>query len=206
MLKYFKLRKSLFSKSKRSISSPLRSIPHVRDIDEINPAQLDSGQKLINDSIRTMSDNLMAKFSSMFDQYQSRQHNISCTSSSAVPGQSATRTEPASRLPTDRITCPARRRFRKGHEDTVPHEDISVCNRIMDGTPATPRHPPGDTGEPQDLRRAPAFVRHHHTGAGFHSQPNVSYRKDDNDDVRDSEANVTQSDRNYVYTINAFYS
>ena len=77
MLKYFKLRrpKSLFSKSKRSISSP-RSIPHVRNIDKINPAQLDSGQKLINDSIRTMSDNLMAKFSPMFDQYQSRQHNL----------------------------------------------------------------------------------------------------------------------------------
>ena len=34
MLKYFKLRKSLFSKSKRSISSP-RSIPHDRDIDEL---------------------------------------------------------------------------------------------------------------------------------------------------------------------------
>ena len=69
MLKYFKLRKSLFSKSKRSISSPPRSIPHDRDIDEINPAQLDSVQELINDSITTMSDNLMAKFSSMFDQY-----------------------------------------------------------------------------------------------------------------------------------------
>ena len=69
MLKYFKLRKSLFSKSKRSISSPPRSIPHDRNIDEINPAQLDSVQELINDSIITMSDNLMAKFSSMFDQY-----------------------------------------------------------------------------------------------------------------------------------------
>ena len=128
---------------------------------EFNPAQLDSVEKLINDSITTMSDNLMAKFSSMFDRYQSRQHNISCTSSSAVPGQSATRTEPASRLPTDRITCPAGRRFRKGHEDTVPHEDISVCDRIMDETPETPRHPPGDDGEPQGKRRAPAFVRHH---------------------------------------------
>ena len=69
MLKYFKLPKSLFSKSKRSISSPPRSIPHDRDIDEINPAQLDSVQELINDSITTMSDNLMAKFLSMFDQY-----------------------------------------------------------------------------------------------------------------------------------------
>ena len=68
MLKYFKLRKSLFFKCKRSISSP-RSIPHDRDIDEINPAQLDSVQELINDSITTMPDNLMAKFSSMFDQY-----------------------------------------------------------------------------------------------------------------------------------------
>ena len=97
---------NFFSKSKRSTSSPPRSIPHDRDTDEFNPAQLDSVQKLIKDSITTMSDNLMAKFSSMFDHYQSRQHNISCTSSSAVPGQSATRTEPASRLPTDRITCP----------------------------------------------------------------------------------------------------
>ena len=138
---------------------------------EFNPAQLDSVQKLINDSITTMSDILIAKFSSMFDQYQSRQHNISCTSSSAVQGQSATRTEPASRLPTDRMTCPAGRRFRKGHEDTVPHEDISVCDRIMDETPETPRHPPGDAGEPQGKRRAPAFVRHHQTGAGFDSQP-----------------------------------
>ena len=136
---------------------------------KFNPAQLDSVQKLINDSITTMSDNLMAKFSSMFDQYQSRQHNISCTSS-AVPGQSATRTEPASRLPTDRITCPAGRRFRKGHEDTVPHEDISVCDRNMDETPETPRHPPGDTGKPQGKRRAPPFVRHHQTGAVFGSQ------------------------------------
>ena len=35
MLKYFKLHKSLFSKSKRSISSPPRSISHDRDIDEL---------------------------------------------------------------------------------------------------------------------------------------------------------------------------
>ena len=174
MLKYFKLRKSLLSKSKRSIFSPPRSILHDRDTDEINPAQLDSVQKLINDSITTMSDNLMAKFLSMFDQYQSRQHNISCTSSSAVPGQSATRTEPASRLPTDRITCPAGRRFRKGHEDMVPHEDISVCDKIMD---ETPRHPSGDTGEPQDLRRGPTFVRLHQAGAAFDSQPDVGYHK-----------------------------
>ena len=44
MLKYFKLRKLLFSKSKRSISSPPRSIPHDRDTDEINLAQLDSSE------------------------------------------------------------------------------------------------------------------------------------------------------------------
>ena len=100
MLKYFKLRKSLFSKSKRSISSPPRSIPHVRDIDEINPAQLDSGQKLINDSIRTMSDNMMAKFSSMFDQYQSRQHNISCTGGNQPPVLSQ---RPVSKLTESRV-------------------------------------------------------------------------------------------------------
>ena len=202
MLKYIKLRKSLYSKSKRSTSSPPRSIPHDRDTDGFNPAQLDSVQKLINDSITTMSDNLMAKFSSMFDQYQSKQHNISCTSSSAVPWQSATRTEPASRLSTDRITCPAGRRFRKGHEDTVPHEDISVCDRIMDEIPETPWHPPGDTGEPQDLRRAPAFVRHHQTGAGFDSQPDG----DNDDDVRDSEADGAHSDKNFVRLMHSIHN
>ena len=133
----------------------------------------------------------------MFNQYQSRQHNISYTSSSAVPGQSATRTEPASHLPTDRITCPAGRRFRKGHEDTVPHEDISVCNS-MDETPETPRHPPGDTGEPQDLHRAPAFVRHHQTGAGFNSQP----EDDEDDDERHSEADEPQLEKSFVRLLN----
>ena len=42
----------------------------------------------------------MAKFSSMFDRYQSRDTIISCSSSSAVLGHSATRTEPASRRPS----------------------------------------------------------------------------------------------------------
>ena len=104
MLKYIKLRKSLYSKIKRNTSSPPRSIPHDRDTDKFNPAQLDSVQKLINDSITTMSDNLMAKFSSMFDQYQSRQHNISCTSSSAVPGNQppVLRQRPVSQLTESR--------------------------------------------------------------------------------------------------------
>ena len=102
---------------------------------------------------------------------------ITCSSSSAVLGHSATRTEPASRRPTDRITCPMGRRFRKGREDLVPQEDFSDSDRIIDETPEAPRHPPGDAGEPQGKHRAPAFVRHHQTGAGFDSQPD-----EDNDD------------------------
>ena len=47
MLKYIKLRKSLYSKSKRSSSSPPQSIPHDRDTDDIIPTQLVSVQKLI---------------------------------------------------------------------------------------------------------------------------------------------------------------
>ena len=136
----------------------------------------------------------MAKFSSMFDQYQSRDTNISCSSSSAVLEHSATRTEPASRRPTDRITCPTGRRFRKGREDPVPQEDFSDSDRIIDETPETPRHPPGDAGEPQGKRRAPAFVRHHQTGAGFDSQPD----EEDDDDDRYSEADGAQSDKIYV--------
>ena len=46
MLKYIKLRKSLYSKSKQSTSSP-RSIPHDRDTDDIIPTRLVSVQKLI---------------------------------------------------------------------------------------------------------------------------------------------------------------
>ena len=42
MIKYIKLRKSLSSKSKRSKSSPPRSIPQDRDTDELNQSQLDS--------------------------------------------------------------------------------------------------------------------------------------------------------------------
>ena len=194
MLKYIKLRKSLSSKSKRSKSSPPRSIPHDRDTDDIIPTQLDSVQKLIDDSIATMSVNLLAKFSSMFEQFQSRDTNIPCSSSSAVLGHSATRTEPASRCPTDRIKCPTGLRFQKGREDPVPQEDFSDSDRIIDETPETPRHPPGDTGEPQGKRRAPAFVRHHQTGAGFDSQPD----EDDDVDDRDSEADGAQSDKTYV--------
>ena len=152
---------------------------------------------MINDSVTSMSDKLMANFSSMMNQFQSRQHDISYSSSSAVPGQSATRTEPASRLPTDRITCPAGRRFRKGHEDTVPQEVISVCDS-MDETPETPRHPQGDAGEPQELRRAPAFVRHHQTGAGFipHAVDN------EDDDERLSEADEPQFEKSFGRLLN----
>ena len=47
MLKYIKLRKSLYSKSKRSTSSPPRPIPYDRDTADIIPTQLVSVQKLI---------------------------------------------------------------------------------------------------------------------------------------------------------------
>ena len=76
MLKYIKLRKSLYSKSKRSTSSPPRSIPHDRDTDDVIPTQLVCS-KAYYDSFATMSVNLLAKFSSMFDRYQSRDTNIS---------------------------------------------------------------------------------------------------------------------------------
>ena len=81
-----------------------------------------------------MSVNLMAKFSSMFEQFQSRDTNIPCSTSSAVLGHSATRTEPASRRPIDRIRCPTGLRFQKGREDPVPQEDFSDSDRIIDET------------------------------------------------------------------------
>ena len=52
------------------------------------------------------------------------------------------------------------------------------------------RNPPGDAGEPQGRRSAPAFVRHHQAGAGFESQPD--------DDDRDSGADSAPSDKTYL--------
>ena len=69
MEKYVKLRKSLSSKSKRSKSSPPRSIPHDRDADVNFATQLDSIHKSVDDKIEAMSVNLMAKFSSMLDNF-----------------------------------------------------------------------------------------------------------------------------------------
>ena len=188
MEKHVKLRKSHSSKSKRSrISSPPRSIPHDRDADVNVATQLDSVQKLVDDRIEAMSVQLMARFSSMLDKFQSRDSNISCSDSSAVLGHSATNTEPVSRCPTDRIKCPTGLRFRKGREDPVPQEDIITCDSVIDETPETPRYPPGDAGEPQGRRSAPAFVRHHQTGAEFELQPD--------DDDRDSGADSAPSIR-----------
>ena len=131
--------------------------------------------------------NLMARFSSMLDKFQSRDSNTSCSDSSAVLGQSASNTEP------DRTKCPTGLRFRNGREDQVPQEDIIDCDSVTDETPETPRHPPGDAGEPQGRRSAPAFVRHHQAGAGFESQPD-----DDDDDDRDSGTDSAPSDKTYI--------
>ena len=54
------------------------------------------------------------------------------------------------------------------------------------------RHPPGDAGEPQGRRSAPAFVRHHQAGAGFDSQP-------DDDDDRESNTDSAPSDKSYIH-------
>ena len=171
---YVKLRRSLSSKSKRSKSSPPRSIPHDCDADFNIATQLDSINKSVDDKIETMSVNLLAKFSSMLDNFQPRLHNPSVPDPSAVLGLSANLAEPVSRRPTDRTKCPAGLRFRKGGQDPALHEDDITSVRIID---ETLRHSPGDTGEPQGRRSAPAFVRHHQAGAGFDSQPD-----DDDDD------------------------
>ena len=116
-----------------------------------------------------MSATLLAKFSSMLDKFQPRLNSPSFPDPSAVPGYSACLSEPPSRRPTDRIKCPAGLRFRKGGEELVPHEDEIASARVIDETPETPRHPPGDAGEPQGRRSAPAFVKHHQAGAGLTS-------------------------------------
>ena len=98
-----------------------------------------------------------------------------------------------SRRLTDRIKCPTGLRFWKGRKDPVPQEDIITCDSVIDETPETPRYPPGDAGEPQGRRSAPAFVKHHQAGTGFESQPD-----DDDDDDRDSGADSAPSDKTYL--------
>ena len=85
-VQYVKLCKSLSSKSKRSGSSPPRSIPHDHDADVNVATQLDPVQKFVDDIIEVISEQLIASFSSMLDKFQSRDSNISCSDSSAVLG------------------------------------------------------------------------------------------------------------------------
>ena len=198
---YVKLRRSLSSKSKRSKSSPPRSIPHDCDADFNIATPLDSINKSVDDKIETMSVNLLAKFSSMLENFQPRLNNPSVPDPSAMLGSSAKLAEPVSRRPTDRTKCPAGLRFRKGGEDPALHEDDIASARIIDETPETFRHPPGDTGEPQGGRSAPPFVRHHQAGAGFDSQPD----DDEDDDDRESNADSAPTDKTYIRLMHYFH-
>ena len=148
--------------------------------------------KSVDDKIDAMSVTLLAKFSSMLEDFQVRVNNPSFPDPSAVLGQSATNTEPVTSRPTDRTKRPMGLRFRKGGEDPAPHEVNIASDSIIDETPETPRHPPGDAGEPQGRCSAPAFVRHHQARAGFDSQP------DDDDDDRESNTDSAPSDKSYI--------
>ena len=171
MESYMKLRRSLSSKSKRSKSSPPRSTPHDSDVDISITAQLDSISKSVDQKIEAMSVSLLSKFSSMLESFQPRLNSPSFPDPSAVSGHSACLSEPPSRRPTVSTKSPAGLRFQKGGDDPVPHEDELVSARVIDETPETLRHPPGDGGEPQGIRCALAFVKHHQAGAAFDSQP-----------------------------------
>ena len=87
MEKYVKLCKSLSSKGKRSKSSPPRSIPHDRDDDFNFATQLESVHKSVDDKIDAVSVTLLAKFSSMLEDFQVRLNNPSIPDPSAVLGQ-----------------------------------------------------------------------------------------------------------------------
>ena len=82
------------------------------------------------------------------------------------------------------------------------HEDDLTSARVIDETPETVRHPPGDTGEPQGSQRAPAFARQRQAGAGFDSQVDDD---DDDDDDRESLADTTPADKAYNRLIHYIY-
>ena len=189
---YMKVRRSLSSKGIRSKSSPPRSTPPESDVDHSLAAKLDSVNKSVDMKIEAMSASLMSKFSTMLEKFQLSSNNPSLPDPSAVPGYSACLSEPPSRRPTVSTKSRKGLRFRKGDEDPVPREDELASASIMDETPETVRHPPGDTGEPQGSQRAPVFARQHQAGAGFDSQV-----EDDDDDDRESVADIAPPDKAY---------
>ena len=191
MESYMKLRKSLSSKAKRSKSSPPRSTPYDSDIDNSIAVQLVSINKSVDQKIQAMSASLLSQFSSMLDRFQPRSNITSFPDPSAVPGYSACLSEPPSRRLTVRTKSPAGFRFRKGDEDDL------ASSRLIDETPETPRHPPGDAGEPQGTQRALAFTRQRQAGTGFDSQA-------DDDEDRESIADTTPADRAYNRLVHYF--
>ena len=198
---YMKLRRSLSSKGKRSKSSPPRSTSPESDVDHSLAAKLDSVNKSVDMKIEAMSASLMSKFSSMLEKFQLSSNNPSLSDPSAVPGYSACLSEPPSRRPTVGTKSRKGLRFRKGDEDPVPHEDELASASIMDETPETVRHPPGDTGEPQGSQRAPVFARQHQAGAGFDSQV-----EDDDDDDMESVADIAPPDKAYNSLMHYIYN
>ena len=192
MLKYVKLRKSLSSKSKRSKSSPPRSIPHDRDTNDIMPTQLDSVQKLIDDSIATMSVQLMAKFSSMFEQFLSRDTIFLVP----LPLRCWGIQPPVLSLrPVARLTESSALRafdFRRATRIRYRRRTLVILIGLLTRRLRLLGILQGDTGEPQGKRSAPTFVRHHQAGAGFDSQP------DEDDDDRDSGVDSAPSDKTYL--------
>ena len=199
MESYMKVRKSLTSK-RRSKSSPPRSTPHDSDVDQSFATQLDSINKSVDQKIEAMSLSLLSQFLSMLDRFQPRPNPTSFSGPSAVPGYSACLSEPPSRRPTVSTKSPAGLRFRKGGEDPVPHEDDLASARVIDETPETVRHPPGDAGEPQGSQRLSAFVRQRQAGAGFDSQAD-----DDDDDDRASIADTKPADKAYNRLVHYIY-
>ena len=136
----------------------------------------------------------------MLDRIQPRLNPTSFSDPSAVPGYSACLSESPSRHPTVSTKSPAGLRFWKGDEDPVPHEDDLASARVIDETPETVRHPPGDAAEPQGGQRPSAFIKQRQAGAGFDSQTD-----DDDDDDRESIADTTPADRAYNRLVHYIY-
>ena len=87
----------------------------------------------------------------------------------------------------------------------MPYEDDLDSARVIDETPDTVRHPPGDAGEPQGSQRPSAFNRQCQAGAGFDSQANDD-DDDDDDDDRESIADTTPADKAYNRLVHYIYN
>ena len=200
---YVKLRKTLFSKSKKSktpsksSSPPPRSTAPDVDIDSKLAAQLVTVNQSVDQKLESMSSTLISRFASMLEQLKSGITQTSISEDPAAPGPSVSQMEPPS-LPHSASTKSREGlQFRSNVEDLVPHGSglthdvtIGVARHSVGSAAEAARNPPPEGGEGS---QRPEFQ----SGQGFHygAQTGTEYAYHPEEEDKDSIADPPAQDR-----------